>query len=207
MISPIIPSTHLTRSALLAVEQVLPPPFLNHALRTYLLSSILHTGAGSPANQEVLFQAAVFHHWGLFHTRQPHDCFEIESADFGRRFVVEFGGSPAQAECVWETIALHMTPGIAVHRTLETASFARAIQIEVHGTDYSAFSQEDWSSLFTHYPRAGFKRALLAALANAAEIRSETVAGTYLAEVGERLVPGFITSNFCDRVSEAPFPD
>lgn len=207
MISLEIPTCQTSRAAFCTVESVLPQTFLNHAFRSYLIAQTLCKQFGVVPDLQVLFQSAIFHHWGLFHFRRPNTCFEIESADFGRRFIIESGGSEKSAENVWETIALHMSPEIAFRRSLETSMFARAIQMELFAADRDAFSPNAWSELFARYPRAAFKRYLLLALAKVAEIRAETASGTYLAEVGERLVPGFVSPKFCDRVSQARFEE
>jgi hypothetical protein len=52
-----------------------------------------------------------------------------------------------------------------------------------------------------------FKRAYQKVLAEVVARKAETTPFTFLADIGERHVPGYNAPNFCDLMDRAPFAD
>ena len=57
------------------------------------------------------------------------------------------------------------------------------------------------------FPRMAFKRAYQQVLAEIVARKPETARFTFLADIGERHVPGYNAPNFCDLMDTAPFAD
>ena len=57
------------------------------------------------------------------------------------------------------------------------------------------------------FPRMGFKKAYQKVLAEVVARKPGTAPFTFLAEIGERHVPGYKAPNFCDLMDAAPFTD
>jgi hypothetical protein len=55
------------------------------------------------------------------------------------------------------------------------------------------------------FPRIGFKKSFQKVMAEAVARKPETTPFTFLADIGERHVPGFHAPNFCDAMNVAPF--
>ena len=67
--------------------------------------------------------------------------------------------------------------------------------------------KEAAAQVIAAFPRIGFKKAYQKVLAEIVARKPETTLFTFLADIGERHVPGYNAPNFCDLMNMAPFED
>jgi hypothetical protein len=67
--------------------------------------------------------------------------------------------------------------------------------------------REAVAQVIAAFPRMGFKKAYQRVLAAVVARKPETTPFTFLADIGERHVPGYNAPNFCDLLDTAPFAD
>jgi hypothetical protein len=67
--------------------------------------------------------------------------------------------------------------------------------------------REAVAQVIAAFPRMGFKTAYQKVLAEIVTRKPETTPFSFLADIGERHVPGYDAPNFCDLMDAAPFAD
>jgi hypothetical protein len=114
------PTTELATVALELARQHELPSILNHSIRTHsyalLHAERLSLVAGTDYDAELLFVACVLHDLGATEAFDGPQRFEVEGADAASRLLLEHGRSAADADQVWQAIALHTSPGIVERR-------------------------------------------------------------------------------------------
>jgi hypothetical protein len=117
---PPIPDTPITRRALALVRETESTATANHSVRSALFARLRadHQGVvpGRDYDPDLLFLACVLHDIGLTEAGDRHERFEVDGADTAAEFLTAQGLPAADVDAVWEAIALHTSPGIAVRR-------------------------------------------------------------------------------------------
>jgi hypothetical protein len=137
------------------------PSVLNHSLRTHAYA-LLHASkheltAGADFDAELLFVACVLHDVGASDAYDGPQRFEVEAADAAVALLGEHGRSEADADQVWQAIALHTSPGIAERRgpvTMLTRLGVRSDFFTVTIPDEARVAAE------REYPRLGLDHEL-----------------------------------------------
>ena len=108
---------------------------------------------------------------------------------------------------VWDAVALHTSGGIVERKRPEIALVSAGAGADVAGFGVAQLPSEAVAQVIAAFPRMGFKKAYQKVLAEIVARKPETAPFTFLAEIGERHVPGFKATNFCDLMDAAPFTD
>jgi HD domain-containing protein len=115
-----LPGTPLADAIVRLIQPVQTPSVFNHSIRTYLFARLvaarLNLVAAHDYNDDLLFAACAMHDLGVASDGPHRQRFEVEGADRAAEFLVERGVSAADADQVWQAIALHTSPGIAERR-------------------------------------------------------------------------------------------
>ncbi len=110
----------LASAALALARQHETTSVLNHSLRTHRYAlrhaELLGMMADDDFDAELLFVACVLHDIGAFDAFDGPQRFEVEGADAAAALLRDHGRSDADADLVWQGIALHTSPGIAERR-------------------------------------------------------------------------------------------
>ena len=101
------------------------------------------------------------------------------------------------ARIVWDSIALHTTPGIPEHKEPEVALVTAGVEFDVLGLGYDDITPEARDAVLTAFPRVDFKERIIQAFADGMAHRPETAFGTVNADVLADKVPGYQRPNFC----------
>ena len=148
-------------AALALAQQHEIPSVLNHSIRTHayalLHASKLGLTAGEDFDPELLFVACVMHDIGASDAYDGPQRFEVEAADAAVTLLGEHGRSEADADQVWQAIALHTSPGIAERRgpvTMLTRLGVRSDFFTVTIPDEARVAAE------REYPRLGLDHEL-----------------------------------------------
>ena len=197
--SPIaVPDSRLARDATELIRSIEPDLLYNHSIRVYSFGALQGERQGLRYDPELLYIGAMFHDIGLVEGhRSAHERFEVDGANAAWQFLVEHGVTGDALRIVWDSIALHTTPGIPQHKEPEVALVTAGVELDVLGFGYDDISAEDREAVVAAYPRVNFKESIIQAFADGMAHRPETVFGTMNADVLAEKLPGYEPPNFC----------
>jgi hypothetical protein len=110
---------------------------------------------------------------------------------------------------VWDAVALHSpsSRGIAARKRPEIALVSAGAGADVAGFGVDQLPSAAVAQVIAAFPRMGFKKSYQKVLAEVVARKPETTPFTFLADIGERHIPGYNAPNFCDLIDSAPFAD
>ncbi|MBU9259506.1 phosphohydrolase [Burkholderia multivorans] len=204
-----IPDGPIAREAAAIVRASEPALLFRHAMRVFAFASILGQRRGIAFDTELLYVAALFHHFGLteryLHSRRR---FEIDGANAARAFLHGHGVAADDAAEVWRAIALHATFDIHPYMTPLTMLLGAGIETDLFARHFDEVGRAARDEILHAWPRGpGFKELFLEALAAGIAHRPATAFGNVCADVLERCDPDYRRTNFCGLVLGADWPD
>ena len=183
-----------------------PPYLFNHAVRTFLLGSLVGRALGQKFDEEILYLACLLHDLGLTEKFQGESPFEIQGAETARRFLEEHGYAKEKLGVVWDGIAMHASP-IGQFKQPEIALVGEGAGADVIAPDFSQIKKSDVEEIVKAFPRLKFKDAFVKTCADVIRKHPRAASSSFMRDIRERYVPEFHPRNFCDRVAEAPFTE
>ena len=142
-----IPDSKLAQEAADLVRQYESEMLFNHSVRVYLFGAMKGIRQKLNFDRELLYISALFHDVGLieaYSTNQKR--FEVDGADAARDFLKTHGIPDADADLVWEAIALHTTPGIPQYMRPEINLTNAGVLVDVVGIGYDEYSSQQRES-------------------------------------------------------------
>ena len=108
-----IPDSKLAQDAENLVREHEDDMLFNHSVRTYLFAALAGQRLKLKYDEELLYTSALFHDLGLTDAfKSETERFEVDGANAAKSFLTARRINLADANLVWEAIALHTTPGI-----------------------------------------------------------------------------------------------
>ncbi|WP_051840318.1 HD domain-containing protein [Streptomyces sp. NRRL F-5126] len=167
-----LPRTPLAGAVVQLVKPVESPSVFNHSIRTYLFARFvaarLALAAGQDYEDDLLFAACAMHDLGVAPDGPHTQRFEVEGADRAAAFLVEHGRSEADADEVWQAIALHTSSGIAERRGTLCVLVREGVALDFGGpmgnTHADALGDEQADAVHAAYPRLEMIRSLTDAI-------------------------------------------
>ncbi|MFJ8826363.1 HD domain-containing protein [Streptomyces sp. NPDC102467] len=167
-----LPGTPLSDAVVNLIQSVEVRSVFNHSIRTYLFARLvagrLALTVGRDYDDDLLFAACAMHDIGVASDGPHKQRFEVEGADRAAAFLVERGLPAADAEQVWQAIALHTSPGIAERRGTLCVLVREGVALDFGGplgADHvDAVTDEQAATLHTTYPRLDMVRSLTDAI-------------------------------------------
>ena len=202
-----VPDTALVRDAIDLSRTLLEPFLFNHVMRSWLFGILLSKTAEVKPDAELLAVAAILHDLGLTERYTAENRFEVDGANAAREFMKDRGISAQQTQVVWDAIALHTTPTLALHKEPEVVMTHSGIAVDVLGAGLDRISQEKQQAILTAFPRLAFKDGFKGRLCNVVRQKPMTAIDNILRDFGIRYVEGFTPPNFADLVAGAPFSE
>jgi len=199
--------TTLVRDAIELSRSLLEPHLFNHVMRSWLFGIVLSEGAKPAPDPELLALSAVLHDLGLTDRYTAEDRFEVDGANAARAFLKDRGISTQQTQVVWDAIALHTTPTIALHKEPEVVMTHSGIAVDVIGFGLERIPQDKQRAVLTEFPRLAFKNQFRTSLCNVVRRKPATSFDNILRDFGIRYVEGFTAPNFADLFANAPFSE
>jgi hypothetical protein len=149
----------------------LPEYLFNHSVRAYCWAASIAATEDRRFDRRILWTSALMHDLAL--TRIPRNtmCFEVEGAEFARRFLVRAGLAAADAERVAIAIILHMQPNVTLDDGVEAVLLDRATGLDVRGDGYEQVRAAVRDDVVAAFPRGTFDRHFLGAIAREAAHR------------------------------------
>jgi hypothetical protein len=202
-----VPDTALVRDAIDLSRSLLEPFLFNHVMRSWLFGILLSEAAEVAPDAELLAVAAILHDLGLTERYTAENRFEVDGANAAREFMKDRGISVQQTQVVWDAIALHTTPTLALHKEPEVVMTHSGIAVDVLGAGLDRIPQEKQRAILTVFPRLAFKDEFKGCLCNVVRQKPMTATDNILRDFGIRYVEGFTPPNFADLVAGAPFSE
>jgi HD superfamily phosphodiesterase len=188
----------MAREATDLIRSVESDLLYHHSLRVYAFGALQGARQGLSFDPELLYIGAMFHDIGLVEGhRSAHDRFEVDGANAAREFLRSHGVTGDTARIVWDSIALHTTPGIPEHKEPEVALVTAGVELDVLGLGYDDISPDDRAAVLAAYPRIDFKESIIQAFADGISHKPETAFGNVKADVLAEKLPGYERPNFC----------
>jgi len=161
----------------------LPVYLLTHSIRAYCWGAAIAAREGWAFDARILWTASLMHDLGL--TRLPRNtmCFEVEGAEFARRFLERQGMPAADAETVAVAIILHMRLAVTLDDGVESVLLDRATGLDVRGDGYEQ-ADAVRPDVMRAYPRGDFDRRFLDAISREAAARPTCQSARLLHETG-----------------------
>jgi hypothetical protein len=196
-----IPDSALAAEATELIREAESDLLFHHSLRVYVFGALQGERLGLRYDPELLYIGAIFHDIGLVEGhRSAHDRFEVDGANAARAFL-RGNGIPEEAiRIVWDSIALHTTPGIPQHKEPEVALVTAGVELDVLGIGFDDLSAEQRADVLRAFPRVDFKNRIIDAFGAAIAHKPETAFGNVKADVLERTLPGYERPNFCHMI-------
>jgi hypothetical protein len=176
-------------------------------MRSWLFGIVLAESAAIAPDTELLAVAAILHDLGLTERYNGENRFEVDGANAAREFLKERGISAQQTQLVWDAIALHTTPTLALHKEPEVVMTHSGIAVDVLGAGLDRISREKQQAILTAFPRLAFKDGFKGCLCNVVRQKPITAVDNILRDFGIRYVEGFTPPNFADLVAGASFSE
>ena len=202
-----VPDTVLVQDAIDLSRSLLQPFLFNHVMRSWLFGILISETAEVAPEAELLAVAAILHDLGLTERYTAENRFEVDGANAAREFMKERGISAQQTQVVWDAIALHTTPTLALHKEPEVVMTHSGIAVDVLGAGLDRIPQEKQRAILAAFPRLAFKDEFKGCLCNVVRQKPMTALDNILRDFGIRYVEGFAPPNFADLVAGAPFSE
>jgi UTP:GlnB (protein PII) uridylyltransferase len=180
----------------------------NHSIRSFIFAALNGQQKQITHDAELLFVSAVFHDLGLTpHYRSEDKRFEVDGADAARDFLRSHGLSSQALQLVWDTIALHTSPGIAEYKEAEVALLNYGVALDVVGRGYSELSEKNRQEILNYFPRNNFKNTIIPTFYEGFKHKPDTTFGSINADICTCMNPDFHPKNFCDAILNSPWID
>src|SRR5277367_2221246 len=202
-----VTDTTLVRDAIDLSRNSLEPFLFNHVMRSWLFGILLAEGTELAPDPELLAVSAVLHDLGLTDRYTAEDRFEVDGANAARAFLKDRGISTMQTQVVWDAIALHTTPSIALHKEPEVVITHSGIAVDVIGVGLDRIPHDKQRAVLSAFPRLAFKSQFQACLCNIVRQKPATSFDNILRDFGSRYVEGFTAPSFADFFANAPFSE
>ena len=202
-----VADTPLVRDAVELARTSLEPCLFNHVMRSWLFGALLSEGAERAPDPELLAVSAVLHDLGLTDRYTAENRFEVDGANAARVFLKDRSITAQQTQVVWDAIALHTTPTLALHKEPEVVMTHSGIAVDVLGVGLDRIPEDKLRAVLTEFPRLAFKNQFQVCLCNLVRRKPATSIDNVLRDFGVRYVEGFTTPNFADLFANAPFSE
>jgi hypothetical protein len=202
-----VADTTLVRDAVELSRTSLEPYLFNHVMRSWLFGILLSESAEPAPDLELLAVSAVLHDLGLTDRYTAENRFQVDGANAARAFMKDRGISTQQTQVVWDAIALHTTPTVALHKEPEVVMTHSGIAVDVLGAGLDRIPPDKQRAILTEFPRLAFKNQFRVCLCNVVRRKPATTIDNILRDFGVRYVEGFTPPNFADLIGNAPFSE
>src|ERR1700733_13029780 len=204
-----IPDSTMARAATELVRDTEPDLLYNHSRRVFLFGALTGERRKLDYDAELLYIGAIFHDMALIDVySSKHDRFEVDGANAARDFLKGYGIGEHDIEQVWDSIALHTTPGIPQHKKPVVALVTAGVEMDVLGLAYDEFTESQRKQVIAVHPReVNFKEGIIDAFAHGTIKKPETTFGNVKADVLALKDPTYKRLNFCSIILGSAWND
>jgi hypothetical protein len=178
-----VPRDDVSRATWEWVHRTQPAYLRAHSIRAYLWGAALAECDGLTFDPQILWTASLLHDVGLTSLPRNSMCFEIEGAEFARRFLERRGMAAEAADRAAIAIILHMRSGVTLADGVESVLLDRSTGLDVRGDGYEQVDAVR-DAVIAAFPRGAFDRWFLRAIAWEAGRRPTCQSARLLNETG-----------------------
>ncbi|WP_426584093.1 HD domain-containing protein [Mucilaginibacter sp. R-33] len=180
----------------------------NHSLRSYLFAALNGKQNNIRYDAELLYVSTMFHDLGLTaHYRSDDKRFEVDGANAARDFLRGHGLPPQSLQLVWDTIALHTSPGIAEYKEPEVALLNYAVALDVIGRGYDQLSNSHRDEIVKQFPRNDLKKNMIGTFFDGFKHKPHTTYGSINADICACMIPGYQRKDYCELILHSPWSE
>ncbi|SDQ65300.1 HD domain-containing protein [Chryseobacterium soldanellicola] len=180
----------------------------NHTLRVFLFAALNGQQNNLTYNAELLYVSTMFHDLGLTpHYRSDDKRFEVDGANAARDFLRGYDVSPQSLQLVWDTVALHTSPGIAEYKEPEVALLNYGAALDVIGKGYDQLSDSIREEIVRQFPRNGLKKNMINTFFEGFKHKPHTTYGSINSDICACMIPGYQKPDYCDLILHSPWPE
>lgn len=178
-----IPDTPLINSACSYIKENLSEAAANHCFRCAAFAAIF--ARNIPTNVETVVVAVLLHDMG-FAKPSKDKRFEVDGANIAREFLKSHWDD-RRIQLVWDSIALHTTPSIALHKESEVAVTDLGIMADLFGPHLpgNPITQEQYQEIAKAFPRLNFKTEMRDTFCTFCRDKPETTIDNVVGEYGK----------------------
>jgi hypothetical protein len=204
-----IPDSKMARDATQLVRDTETDLLFHHSRRVFLFGALAGERKQLKYDSELLYIGAMFHDMGLMDAySSEHDRFEVDGANAARDFLMQYGIGESEIEQVWDSIALHTTPGIPQYKKPVVALVTAGVEMDVLGLAYDEFTDDQRKLVVAAHPRGErFKEGIIEAFAQGTIKKPETTFGNVKADVLALKDPDYKRLNFCSIILGSSWND
>jgi hypothetical protein len=201
-----IPDSALAGETTEFLREVSTPLLFDHSRRVFFWASLRAERLHLDYDAELLYVGAMFHDVGLLEGhRSEHERFEIDGANAARAFLERHGLPEEHVMTVWESIALHTTRQVPNYMRPVVRLVALGVQYDVNGLDFDTLTAEQRDAVLAAHPRTNFATGMIEAMAAGVRDKPETAVGTFLTDILDATVPGYVRPNVCKAIRNSRF--
>ncbi len=204
---PFLANTPVVREAFERAHSAYPRFLFNHAVRSWVFAVSIGHKAGIAFDDEVVAVSTLLHDLGLTAEFDAPFRFEVNGANAARSFASAQGFDERRSQLVWDAVALHATPSIAIYKEVDVALAVRGVGTDFGRTDYGSFTEPEMSDIVKHLPRLNMKEEFKGCICSLASERAEVNDSNLVREFGERFVPGYRSQSVVDLIMGGPFTE
>ncbi|MFJ6321498.1 MULTISPECIES: HD domain-containing protein [unclassified Rhizobium] len=197
-----IPDSSMAKAATELVRDTETDLLYHHSRRVFLFGALTGDRKGLKYDPELLYVGAMFHDMGLIDSYASEtERFEVDGANAARAFLESYDVSERDVDDVWDSIALHTTPGIPQHKRPTVALVTAGVEMDVLGLAYDDFTTEQRQEICSCHPRGlKFKHGILSAFCYGTIKKPETTFGNVKADVLARMDPTYKRVDFAELI-------
>jgi hypothetical protein len=194
-----IPDSALARAITAYIRDTESDLLFNHSSRVYHFGALAGLQRGLGFDRELLYAGAMFHDIGLMPSHSTaHERFEVDGAFAAKEFLRSHGIPEEDAYTVWQSIALHTTPGVPQHMHPVVALVTAGVEMDVLGLTYQQYTDAEREAVVQAFPRTPeFKEDIIQAFYDGIKHKPDTTFGNVKADVIADKEPHFHRGNFC----------
>lgn len=190
------PDTDLAIQARDLVHSSCHPHLVAHSERSFQFAGLVARTESIDIDLEVVYVGTLLHDVGLAERFAGPERFEMRGANAARTMLLEADMEPSRAESVWDVIALHASPAIAAHKSVETRIANRGISIDVRGAGADRLPPDAVRAVLEAWPRSDFPAAFAQTLIDEVRANPTSVKSSWMESIAISHIPGFEPSDF-----------
>ena len=197
-----IPDSTMAKAATELVRDTETDLLFHHSSRVFLFGALTGERKQLKYDSELLYIGAMFHDMGIMDQyASDTERFEVDGANAARDFLSAYDISERDVDDVWDSIALHTTPGIPQHKRPTVALVTAGVEMDVLGIAYDSFTETQRQEICTCHPRGlKFKHGILSSFCLGTMRKPETTFGNVKADVLGYMDPTYKRDNFVDMI-------
>lgn len=202
-----IPDSAMTRAATELVRDTETDLLYHHSRRVFLFGALAGDRKGLGYDPELLYIGAMFHDMGIMDKYASEtERFEVDGANAARAFLTSYNVSERDVDDVWDSIALHTTPGIPQHKRPTVALVTAGVEMDVLGIGYHDVSDGQREEVCRCHPRGlKFKHGILTSFCLGTIRKPETTFGNVKADVLSKMDRTYKRGDFVEMILNSPW--